>query len=305
MGLLDNFLEGYRESSGLLNQSAADAWNQYQQFGKKFSSALPDWLNQGMDSIQEVVQTPGVETLLPMTALIKNNPRLLQATLKEARAADEAVKSNIIDWLLGKAEKPTGPVEVYRGIPKGAKPVVNETGYTHATPWQYDAGRAGKGAFGDFNANDIYRYDTDASTKYYRGGSLAGDPFESTKINSAGGMTWDEILDQARPLYKQELHKINQKYLNEPMRESLSLDRWTAEKIAQAVRNAAFEADIGNKPGIWSGHSIPPALGKESPVLRSNTDLMEVINNMRNLGLSEEEIVKLPEYIILKNAGRL
>lgn len=301
MGMLDDILSTYADTSGLLNQKMSDYYDAYKDWGSHNKEVLPEWLNRTGDIAGQIAETPGLgEFIFPMAAMPKINP-----SWKEAMARDKESMASIANWLRTKSNRPAAPTEIYRGIPSGAEPVINEAGYTHATPWLYDAGRAGKGIFGDFRSNDIYSYPANTNTKYYRGGSLAGDPFETTKINSASGMTWDEILDQANALYKQELHKANNRYLGVPNSELLRLDEEVANKVSRAVRNATFETDISGKPGIWSGREVPPALGKERPIMRHNDMLRQVISRMKALGLSEDEIVNLPEYKILLNAGQL
>jgi len=222
--------------------------------------------------------------------IISPVPTKSTCSFKAARF-DDRILRRVKSWLMGKGKKPPAPGVIFRGIPKGAEPKMRPD-YTHGTPWKSVAAGGGKGGFGDPRSHDIYAYSSSPDTLLYRGGSLAGDPLESTGIMSAQGITWDKALDKTRGIYKKQLARIPG--FNEYGRV------WAAEKAANDLMMGTFEADIGNKPGIWRQKIVPKELRRERPMLRRYDELEEIVNKARAAGMTEAEIAELPESIILK-----
>ena len=121
-------------------------------------------------------------------------------------------------------------------------------------------------------------------------------------------MEWDEVLDSAQTLYTKNL----QKELRSVSRSGLSGD-WliwqketipesVADKIVNSVRNATFETDAFNKPGIWHfQEELPKSLAKEVPKLRSYDQLQKIVNKATKSGMSGADIYNMPESYILRN----
>lgn len=206
------------------------------------------------------------------------------------RAIDSNRLGRLKNWLFGSGAVPEEPQRIYRGIPLGIEPEIKEP-YTHATPWIDVAARAGKGAFGDPRSNYIISYPTGKDRLYYRGGSLAGDPFETTKIGSAKGMSWNDLLESAKDVNR---------YYQRKGYDKLDAPYYTARNFVYG----SFETDVKNKPGIWTNYEVPGILSRENPRLRSTDDLVRVLNRGIKFGTPLDELLQLPEARILQNNPR-
>jgi hypothetical protein len=260
------------------------------------SGAVKD-LNTFYDSLnaqaltEEGLIKPTLETIDSKTAL------------ETERSTFAAIKS----WLLGEGEKPPPPTKIYRGVLKGQNLEPEAKGlWSHGSPWVYTAGAGGKGGLGSYGAYDLYSYPAREGHLYYRGGSLAGDPLESTRINSATGMTWDQVLDKAKELYPTALAKemkVRVRGVKDPeLRAQFTegVPEYVADSLLKDIRNATYETDPHGVEGIWRGREMPKKLAGESPYLRRNSDLERIVNKARKAGMSEAEIAQLPETKILE-----
>lgn len=66
MGFLDDIIEGYAGTTGLLNQKAGDYYKAYQDWGAANREAMPEWLNRIGEAAGQVAETPGMEAIAPM-----------------------------------------------------------------------------------------------------------------------------------------------------------------------------------------------------------------------------------------------
>jgi len=209
---------------------------------------------------------------------------------KELGEYDKKLQDNIGGWLQGLSEKPLSPEVIYRGIPKGTTPRV-EKGITHATPWGSIASRGGKGAFGVPSQYTVYQIPTSPKQLYYRGGSMTSSPLESTRIMNERGMTWDQVLDEAKDLFskRSERHinrisKMNPDYqgynipLDELRRDAIQRE---LEHVLNDIRNATFETDVTNKLGQWSTAKLPSRANRPLPQLLMESEIMEALKQKR------------------------
>ena len=191
---------------------------------------------------------------------------------EQARATSIQQQQAVQDWFLGKGPRPAAPTVIYRGVDK-EQGLEAQGKYTHASPWFGVAERAGK--FG--GGADVFVVEiADATTrKYYRGGALAGDPLERTRVNSLRGMTWDAVLDAAKQVYDKQVVKLRQQYGEDVTAEDLTAIKGQAAlAAARDVYNATFETDVANKPGHWVGAiPVPRMLRREYPGLRTNDEV--------------------------------
>lgn len=208
-------------------------------------------------------------------------PFKINADWQAGRAADESVLNNVTAWLRGLGKRPQEPELIFRGVPKGTAVEIKEP-YTHATPWLFEAMRGGKGGFGDPRAHDVYAFKAKPNQLYYRGGSLAGDPYETTRINTIEGAPWNEVLEFTKGLHAKQ-----------------------DTQVQRAVKNATFETDVLNRPGIWRGYEAPPALIKERPRLRSIDEIIDILNGRVQSGMSTNEALATPEGKILQSSDFL
>jgi len=202
---------------------------------------------------------------------------------KNLKESEVNLKEDIVSWLTGKSKKMPKPSTLYRGgeIPESPE------GFVHVSPWPSVAGRAGK--FGSPHDVPIRTIPYSEDTLFYRGGSLSGDPLESTRILNAKGMSWKELMNEAKKLYEIEVTRSK-------------VPEEAADKVIRDIINASFEADLKNKPGIWRGplKDIPSELNRPRPKLRSNDQLVEAVREKRQIGFDDEDI---PELEILKRQG--
>ncbi|MFA5352615.1 MAG: hypothetical protein WC291_00125 [Thermodesulfovibrionales bacterium] len=233
----------------------------------------------------------------------ENAPDLYkEAQQKTAKALGSVNEDDVLDWLMGKTTEMPKPSTLYRGVPKGrgSKPAGGQE-FTHATPWESVAERAGK--FGGGGEYDVLKYPAGSGTKYYRGGSLAGDPLESTRIKNIQGMAWEDALNYAKKLYKGDIGRFKATRGASIKAGYEKLDDVTLRRLARDVvrdiRNATFETDVLGRPGIWRGKSAPKAINRSTPVLRSKTDLRQRIADQRAKGIRDEDI---PELRVLQAA---
>lgn len=144
---------------------------------------------------------------------------------------------------------------------------------------------------------DVYSVPATPDTIYYRGGSLAGDPLERTKIKNVQGMTWDEVMKEAKELYQLRVKNIRKQRRGTGNQLSSEDLDWIADGVIQDIRNATYETNLGEASGIWRGKPVTPRLDRETPPLRSYDDLRKVVAEKRKRGLADEDI---PELQILK-----
>lgn len=230
---------------------------------------------------------------------------------KTAWRMGDALAEEAKAWIMGaeNARKPALPVifrGVYSAIKKGTKPPVEE--FMHATPWPEVASRAG--TIGGGFSTKVYAYPATKELKFYRGGSLAGDPLESTSISSIQGMTWDKALDKAKELYQTELLRQRAKLLrdaknygfpeNMVLRDYNAMPNEIGNRVTRDFIHATFETDLRGKSGIWVGQHVPREMQKRMPRLRSYNDLVEVLEERAQQGYSLEDIISMPEARILK-----
>lgn len=231
-----------------------------------------------------------------------DKPRLMpRTTYKEIKKAHETKMSEIMQWLMGKGNYPKSPTSLYRGIPRGSKPERGSE-YTHASPWLINAAKGGKGAFGDYENYDIYEYPAGYFHKYYRGGSLAGDPLESTRIKSHEGMRWDTILRETKKSYNERVTELmNERFPDSvpTQEEKKQIMETAAMKAADDLVRGSLETDIDNKRGVWWNQQMHPELNQETPRLRNNKRLAAVIRAAVIRGKSLSDVPGMPEHRIL------
>ena len=221
---------------------------------------------------------------------------------------DAELISQVENYLTGKGNFPGNPKELYRGIPKGAIPEAEDSSkYIHATPWAKVAETGGKGAFGS-SSNDIYNYDVLPSTKYYRGGSLAGDPLETTTINSSKGISWEDAVSKTKEYYDKNISKgidtlLSQGIKGKELEEYLpELEKGILSDAILNLKKGTFETDAFAKSGIWENSTLPASLNKTKPFLRSNDELQKIVDDKIAAGINPEDT---PEYKILSASGNL
>jgi hypothetical protein len=239
--------------------------------------------------------------LFDITSVPSEAAKLVKSTWKELRNTDNKLIEDIGKWITGKISTKPSPNALYRGVPKGKELTPKDAEYTHGTPWGFSAARGGKGSWGDVSAYDVYEIPVKKDTKYYRGGSLAGDPLEGTRIKNAKGMTWNELLNEAKNLYETELVREKAKARRQGYEFSKEDAKDVLDRVINDLTNASFETDLYDKPGIWKGQSVPSELDKVVPKLRSYSDLVEAVRNMKRQGFSDADI---PELKILNRDGK-
>jgi hypothetical protein len=109
-------------------------------------------------------------------------------------------------WISGEGPMPSEPKYIYRGL-------YGDFTEGHGSPWLDVAAVAGK-LGGSPGAQDIYRYYDSGNRLYYRGGALAGPEsvLEPTRIDSTYGMTWEQVMQEAKGLYTEFLSKDEGSY---------------------------------------------------------------------------------------------
>lgn len=225
-------------------------------------------------------------------------PELVNRDWKELQKEDEKLKDDITSWLMGETTKMPEPSQIYRGVPKGVvDPVKAGTEYVHGTPWGFSAARGGKGAFGDPTGHNVYSIPATKDTIYYRGGALEGDPLERTRIKNAKGMTWDELMKEAKTLYQNEVirERARDRERGEILGEDVQRDdyKYIADSVANDLSRASFETDMRGKEGIWRGQHVPYELDRELPRLRSYDTIRSVIEAKRQAGFPDDQIPEL------------
>jgi hypothetical protein len=224
-----------------------------------------------------------------------------------ARDLDQPVLKKISSWLMGETVDRPQLEAIYRGVPKGSEKIAPESAeYIHGTPWASVASRGGKGAFGDPHQYDVLAFPVRKETKFYRGGSLEGDPLERTRIDTTKGALWDEALDNAKETYMKEVIRrkaqIQKRYSDSPYlnKELELIPKHAAEDITHDLMRGTFETDLGGKPGIWEGQHVPHKLARDLPKLRSYDDLEDALIEKKKIGYPLEDIVASPEAKILR-----
>jgi hypothetical protein len=210
-------------------------------------------------------------------------------TWQELRGQDEKLQQNISNWLEGTGPKPEEPTTLYRGVPSGTEPKVNEK-YTHTSPWGYVASRGGKGAFGDPRAYEVHEAKAQKGHLYYRGGALSESPLESTRIMNAKGMTWNQVLDEGKKLFDSRvtrrlarLQKTNPDFadwsevdLEQARSDAIRDER---NRVIHDIQVASFEADLKNKPGQWASGNLPKKANRPNPVLLTRDEIDTALKN--------------------------
>jgi len=209
------------------------------------------------------------------------------------REVEEPLEAAIRGWLTGTSKEMPRPTNIYRGVLEGSQIGV-EGDIVHGTPWP-SVGRSGGKVGG--GGKDVYSVPATPDTIYYRGGSLAGDPLERTKIKNVQGMTWDEVMKEAKELYQLRVKNIRKQRRGTGNQLSSEDLDWIADGVIQDIRNATYETNLGEASGIWRGKPVTPRLDRETPPLRSYDDLRKVVAEKRKRGLADEDI---PELQILK-----
>lgn len=303
--------------SGLLNKDYKNL-RDYNAFKDVFSSATKDAFRNYRElfpekgkQIYDSLRKSGKYLATPftlgagLTAYDMQNPQEGEAALRGKVPSPNTsnVEKSIIDFLENRAVRPAEPDTLLRGIPKGGIPET-EGGerFVHATPWDNVAKSAGKFAGGEM---DVYAYDRLPGTKYYRGGSLAGDPLERTTIGDARGITWDDALDKAAGLYDKRVGKSLDELLgygikgDELVQHAENAAKENAGDILRDFKRGTYEADAFAKPGIWDGKDVPWGLNKTNPRLRNNFELYDAVVEAEKRGVDRKDI---PEARILDSA---
>ena len=194
---------------------------------------------------------------------------------KEIQADEKSKLDEFKLWFEDKGPEPSAPTTIYRG--EYTEEPTLKPGFIHGSPWLRVGASAGK--FGGAE-HFVSEYPASPDQLYYRGGSLAGDPLEITKVGSVRGVTWKDALVRAKQIYNSELKKRmgNEStidYLKEHPEETDSIreseSKWAAETAFSHLQKGTFETDINNKPGIWTNKAdvdIPKGHFKERPPLR-------------------------------------
>jgi SPP1 gp7 family putative phage head morphogenesis protein len=189
------------------------------------------------------------------------------------------VETNFVDWLSGKGEKPPEPDVLYRGTYPNVPSKADQGPYVHTTPW---ATVAESGGMIGGSGYTVHMYENAGGTIFYRGGALAGDPLERTRISSVRGMTWNEALDAAKKLYDKDVdRKIERekKFFRQTGHEFTSEDvlrirQQVATDVFNDFHHAVYEADLHGTPGKWRNREeVPPGHMRELPPLRTHTQI--------------------------------
>jgi hypothetical protein len=170
-------------------------------------------------------------------------------TYAAAKKHDDKILNSVEQFLL-KGTPVAAPTKIYRG---GTAP---GQGYTHASPWASVAAKAGKLiGYHPRKPEAVYAYAPAKNQKYYRGGALAGDPLEPTRIHNAKGMTWADALAAAKKLFDADVKSLperyTEEYLADPENRQNAIEG-IAGSVAQDFFNAVYETDAANKPGVWA-----------------------------------------------------
>lgn len=225
---------------------------------------------------------------------------------EEALAISDQLRSQIKNWLEGSGPKPEAPNTLYRGIPKGATPRLNET-FTHVTPWPTVAEREGK--FVSPRSVDVYSMPGSADTLYYRGGAMAESPFETTRIRNAKGMTWDEVLQEAQKIYNVRKLRAATRVNNDPELSTWSPadreitirenQRHELNRTLDDIRNATLEADASGRPGVWRNAQLPARANRPHPDLLTTQEIADAKKVIR-LYRAETDVTatkQVPEWL--------
>lgn len=224
------------------------------------------------------------------------------------------LRKEVIDWLVNEKEKPSHPTILYRGTRNKNDYEPSWEHYQHATPWRHIAERGG--GFAGTGGFNIHQYPAGHDQLYFRGGSLAGDPLESTDIGSMRGYTWDKALDRTKQLYDRYLNQKIESAKNEglDLNEQVSKHRTlleeykgiSAQQALGSLINGTFETDVLNKYGKWTtGMPAPRELKGYQPGLRTNDEVSQwekSIGNERYQPYSQLPGVR-PELELIKELG--
>lgn len=288
----------------ILRNAGTKAITEFEAMYKPITEMAPNWKNYLPAAGAVGLGLGAYEAAAPE----KGEAALLGKLAKAPKDIDAKTISEVKDFLLNSTASPSPPPSLYRGIPKGASPetAARET-YTHASPWAEVAGSAGKGPFAS-GETDIYKYDVLPETKYFRGGSLAGDPLEQTSVGSAKGTDWQSALGETKRFFDKTLNSRLTELLSYGLKgdDLLVASKGAADDVASEailqLKKGTFETDAFAKPGIWEGQEVPSSLNRTRPSLRSNDELKAIVGRAQSEG---KDITGLPEYKILKGAGLL
>lgn len=251
------------------------------------------------ETMHEKIKVPFRGTELYSGVPIDQIAKLVKKGWKELRAEQELFGDQIKGWLMGFRKDIPEPDNIYRGVYKGTN-VRSTEEFQHGTPWAYEAARGGKGGFGDPSGHDVYSIPASKDTKYYRGGSLAGDPLERTRIDSSKGMTWSEVMEKAKELYYQDLAKLRAQERKFGRELTKSDEMVVADRVLGDIRRATFETDMEGGKGIWSEFGPDRDLARDYPKLRSIDVVEGVARRKKEMGFTDDQI---PEVKILDRAG--
>jgi hypothetical protein len=192
---------------------------------------------------------------------------------------DKSLFQKLQNYFITGKNKPSEPTVLYRGVPRNTPVRSPESvAYEHVTPWGRVAISGGK--IGGPQDVDIIEYTPQKGQKYYRGGSLEGDPLERTAIGSAEGYTWDQALKRAKQLYNRYKNRAIKQadYLDnlsptERKAEIKDIERRAAENAVNDFMNGTYETDALNRPGKWVGKKLPRVLNRIQPKLRTKEEI--------------------------------
>lgn len=238
--------------------------------------------------------SPPRSTAVKIMATNEENVKQLE---DRARTYDDALRASIIDYLRGRGPRPAEPAFMYRGVHHAygptPKPGKGHHRYIHASPFMRVALKAGK--FSVDGSTAVYAFPVTPGQRYYRAGSLAGDPLESTELLNTKGMTWDEALDVFKARADKAISRNAAKFNRPPTKEQLEYLAYLeqqhgmtredalAEELDVLVRNVVednftagmFETDVDNLPGVWTDKTLPRILSRKYPELRRIDEITE------------------------------
>ena len=242
--------------------------------GTATEASLYDPMSTGVDRARAAIAEHNKLIAKPALRLGKTRKYNYKEVQEKEKSDAEAFRR----WVTGEGHKPVEPTVLFRGeLSETPRP---NGQLLHVSPWLRIGDSAGKfGGGGHF----VTEYPAQTGHIYYRGGSLAGDPLEITRVGSVKGVTWDEALEQAKKVYDDALAKRmkgNRTYLKDHPEEAESIlnaeKKWAAEEAFSHLQKGTYEADVYNRPGKWRNmkdEHIPPGHFKETPPLRSNDEV--------------------------------
>lgn len=254
-GDLNAVKEGEIPEGGVVQRQGAS------QVGETAKTGSGDSAQKGGKVQEEVMGQVGTQTTGR-----KSYPR------KEVQEHTNTIKNKFIKWVTGEQDVVPTPDKLYRGF-RTDEPTTSK--YAHASPWLRVADKSG---MIDGEGHLVESYTPAPDQLYYRGGSLAGDPLESTRIGSVEGMTWGEALNKSKELYKTQVAKkekatkslYKQQGMEYGEKDAAAVRKNVAEDVFGDFFNAVYETDVGNLPGKWRGRTdIPKDFSSNRPKLRT------------------------------------